>query len=227
MTVVEISEARLPAHEIVYRRLREQILFGEIAPGQPVTIQGLTERLGAGMTPVREAIRRLTAEGALKFQGNRRVIVPLLTDKNIEEIIIARKCLEGELARRATERAGVEDLKALERIDLLLDQAITKGDLQAYLEHNYRFHERIYALADAPILADLAEGLWLRFGPSLRVVCGRVGTQNLPDKHKDLLAAMLAGDLDAAGQANIDDMMQGMEQVRIMLARNPASDRFD
>lgn len=218
MTVAETIEVRLPAHEIVYRKLREQILFGEIAPGQPVTIQGLTESLGAGMTPVREAIRRLTAEGALKFQGNRRVIVPLLTAKNIEEIIVARECLEGELARRATENATPDDLAFLTHADKVLDRAIVSGDLQAYLEHNYRFHERIYKMADAPILADMAEGLWLRFGPSLRVVCGRVGTQNLPDKHKDLLAAMQAGDPERTAQANIEDMMQGMEQVRIMLA---------
>lgn len=218
MTVAEAIETRLPAHEIVYRKLREQILFGEIAPGQPVTIQGLTESLGAGMTPVREAIRRLTAEGALKFQGNRRVIVPLLTAKNIEEIIVARECLEGELARRATVNATPDDLAFLTHADKVLDQAIVSGDLQAYLEHNYRFHARIYEMADAPILADMAEGLWLRFGPSLRVVCGRVGTQNLPDKHKDLLAGLQAGDPERTAQANIEDMMQGMEQVRIMLA---------
>ncbi|QIZ82554.1 GntR family transcriptional regulator [Thalassovita gelatinovora] len=198
--------------------MREQILFGEIAPGQPVTIQGLTARLDAGMTPVREAIRRLTAEGALKFQGNRRVIVPLLTAKNIEEIIVARQCLEGDLARRAAENAKPADVRELRRFDDLLDQAIVTGDLQAYLENNYRFHQRIYQMADAPILSDLAEGLWLRFGPSLRVVCGRVGTQNLPDMHKDLVAALEAREKDRAAQANIEDMMQGMQQVRAMLS---------
>nr|WP_323783768.1 GntR family transcriptional regulator [Thalassovita sp.] len=218
MTVIDTVEKRLPTHELVYRKMREQILFGEIAPGQPVTIQGLTARLDAGMTPVREAIRRLTAEGALKFQGNRRVIVPLLTAKNIEEIIVARQCIEGDIAGRAAENATPEDLLELRQFDDLLDQAIVTGDLQAYLENNYRFHQRIYQMADAPILSDLAEGLWLRFGPSLRVVCGRVGTQNLPDKHKDLLAALDAGEKDRAAQANIEDMMQGMQQVRAMLS---------
>ncbi|MCG7573058.1 GntR family transcriptional regulator [Phaeobacter sp. CNT1-3] len=218
LTAAEGGEKRLPAHEIVYRTLREQILFGEIAPGEPVTIQGLTARLDAGMTPVREAIRRLTAEGALKFQGNRRVIVPNLTADNIEEIIIARQCVEGELAARATTRMTKEALADLTQLDNQLDEGIAQGDLQAYLEYNYRFHRMIYDLAEAPILADLAEGLWLRFGPSLRVVCGRVGTQNLPDKHKDLLAAMSAGDSAAAAAACLEDMMQGMEQVREMLA---------
>jgi DNA-binding GntR family transcriptional regulator len=44
---------RLPVHELVYRQLRDQVLFGEFEPGQPVTIQGLTEALNVGMTPVR------------------------------------------------------------------------------------------------------------------------------------------------------------------------------
>ncbi|MEM8775513.1 MAG: GntR family transcriptional regulator [Pseudomonadota bacterium] len=211
--------AGLPTHELVYRRLREAVLFGDLAPGQPVTIQGLTEQLDAGMTPVREAIRRLTSEGALEFQGNRRVTVPLLSAGNISELILARQWLDPHLTLRATERASLEDLDALTTLDQALDQAITSGDLRTYLEKNYLFHSHIYSIADAPILAELAEGLWLRFGPSLRVVCGRMGTQNLPDKHKDTLAAMHARDAEAAAKAIREDVIQGMEQVRLSLEK--------
>ena len=208
------GDERLPAHEVIYRQLRRLVLFGDLAPGEAVTIQGLTERLGAGMTPVREAIRRLIAEGALEFQGNRRVSVPVLSAGHISELILARQWLDPHLTLRATERASLQDLDALSGLDAELDTAIVKGDLRGYLELNYRFHKRIYAIADAPILADLAEGLWLRFGPSLRVVCGRIGTQNLPDKHKDMLAAMHARDAEAAARAIREDVIQGMEQVR-------------
>lgn len=204
----------LPAHELIYRQLRDLILFGDLAPGQAVTIQGLTDRLDAGMTPVREAIRRLIAEGALEFQGNRRVSVPLLSAGNISELILARQWVDPHLTLRATERATLEDLDELSELDKALDAAIRQGDLRAYLELNYRFHSRIYAIAGAPILADLANGLWLRFGPSLRVVCGRMGTQNLPDKHKDMLDAMHARDAEAAARAIREDVIQGMEQVR-------------
>ncbi|NCQ24470.1 MAG: GntR family transcriptional regulator [Rhodobacteraceae bacterium CG17_big_fil_post_rev_8_21_14_2_50_63_15] len=210
--VAEIS--RLPAHELIHRQLRDLVLFGDLAPGEAVTIQGLSERLGAGMTPVREAIRRLIAEGALEFQGNRRVSVPLLTADNISELITARQWLDPHLTQRATERATAEDLVWLAVTDDDLDRAILRGDLRAYLELNYRFHKRLYDIAAAPILADLADGLWLRFGPSLRVVCGRIGTQNLPDKHKAMLAAMQARDADAAARAIREDVIQGMEQVR-------------
>jgi len=208
------DQRRLPAHEVIYRKLRKQVLFGDLAPGQPVTIQGLTDSMGAGMTPVREAIRRLIAEGALEFQGNRRVSVPVLNADRISELILARQWLDPHLTLRATERATLKDLDQLTQIDSELDAAITSGDLRQYLELNYRFHTAIYHIADAPILADLADGLWLRFGPSLRVVCGRMGTQNLPDKHKDLLAAMHARDAEAAARAIREDVIQGMEQVR-------------
>jgi DNA-binding GntR family transcriptional regulator len=214
--------ARLPAHELIYRQLRDLVLFGDLAPGEAVTIQGLSERLDAGMTPVREAIRRLIAEGALEFQGNRRVSVPLLTADNISELIYARQWLDPYLTLRATERASLEDLDWLAGLDDELDRAILRGDLRAYLELNYRFHKRLYEIAQAPILADVADGLWLRFGPSLRVVCGRMGTQNLPDKHKDMLAAMHARDAEAAARAIREDVIQGMEQVRHSLERSGA-----
>jgi len=208
------GETRLPAHEVIYRQLRALVLFGDLAPGQPVTIQGLTDRLGAGMTPVREAIRRLTAEGALEFQGNRRVCVPQLSADNIRELIYARQWLDPYLTHRATDRVTAADLAHLTALDCELDEAILRGDLRVYLDRNYRFHHAIYDLAQAPILANIADGLWLRFGPSLRVVCGRLGTQNLPDMHKDVLDAMRAGDGAAAAEAIRADVVQGMEQVR-------------
>lgn len=209
--------ARVPEHETVYRRLRALILHGEIAPGQAVTIQGLAADLGAGMTPVREAIRRLIAESALVFQGNRRVSVPVLGPDNLDELILLRRVLDTELARRAVGRARPADIDRLEAIDMALDGAIARGDVRGYLAENHRFHAVIYELADAPILAGLAEGLWLRFGPSLRVVCGRLGTQNLPDRHKEAIAAWRRGDADAVAAAMERDVVQGMEVIRAVL----------
>ncbi len=219
--------AGVPAHQVIYEALRALILFGELAPGEAVTIAGLSARMEAGITPVREAIRRLTAEGALAALGNRRVIVPELSVQNISEIIYARHCLDPELARRATLRAKDADIARLEVIDAALDLAIMRGDQRQYLEQNYRFHACFYDLSDAPVLADMARGLWLRFGPSLRVICGRLGTQNLPDMHKSMLAAMRAGDADAAAAAMREGVGQGMGHVAQSLEMPLLSKRFD
>lgn len=204
-------------HEQVYQKLRAQILFGEMAPGQAVTIQGLTDSLGAGMTPVREAIRRLISDGALVFQGNRRVSVPVLSAGDLEELIFVRKSIESELTRRAAHHATPALIAELEAIDTALDSAISAGDVSGYLQHNYQFHSVLYAQAQAPVMTDLTDRMWLRFGPSLRVVCGRFGTQNLPDRHKELLDALRVRDIDAAAEAMAQDVVQGMQMVDAVL----------
>lgn len=213
----EAGTKKQPAHQSVYEQLRQQILFGDLAPGQPVTIQGIAEALDAGMTPVREAIRRLTSSGALTMMGNRRVTVPELTEKCIEDLEFMRKKLEPELAGRAAIRVSPSVLHALTSEDTALNSAISRGDISAYLTHNYRFHAMLYATAQAPIIAATVDRLWLRFGPSLRVVCGRFGTMNLPDKHADLLRALADGDRQAAEKALAEDVDQGMEQIRAAL----------
>lgn len=204
---------KMPAHQAVYEQLRVMILFGDLAPGQAVTIQGLVDQLNVGMTPVREALRRLIAEGALTHQGNRRVSVPVLTPDCADELGFMRATLEPELTRRATVRLTPASLDAIAACDSDLNRAIAQGDIGGYLTHNYRFHALIYEAADAPIMAATVDRLWLRFGPSLRVVCGRFGTNNLPDKHQDLLAALRARDVDAAASAMAEDVAQGVEQI--------------
>lgn len=206
---------KVPSHEVTYCRLRDMILFGQLAPGQAVTIQGLTATLGAGMTPVREAIRRLTAEGALDLQDNRRVSVPVLTEGQMDELAFARLTLEPRLAELACPRMTGTDIAALEQIDAEVNAAIRTGDVARYLHGNYRFHFAIYDRAGAPILLAIVQSLWLRFGPSLRVVCGRQGTSNLPDRHEEALAAMRAGDAPALADAIAEDIRQGISQVTL------------
>ncbi|QBF29723.1 GntR family transcriptional regulator [Thalassococcus sp. S3] len=218
MQMMKIEAPGTPAHEVVYTRLRARILFGDLAPGEAVTIQGLATVLEAGMTPVREAIRRLISDGALTFQGNRRVSVPVLTRADVEELVFVRKTIESQLAHRAATRIADPIIAELTDIDTALDTAIRAGDVQGYLARNYDFHALLYAQADAPIMAGLADRLWLRFGPSLRVVCGRFGTESLPDRHKDMLAALSARDADAAATAMAYDVTQGMDQIAQMLS---------
>jgi DNA-binding GntR family transcriptional regulator len=209
---------KLPTHELVYRRLRGMVLFGELAPGQAVTIQGLVETLGSGITPVREAIRRLTAEGALEFKGNRRVCVPELTLKQLDELSFARIALEPHLAEIAAKHINAAQITELEAIDQQLNAAIVQGNVRAYLEQNYLFHATLYAASEADILQSIVQGLWLRVGPSLRIVCGRYGTRNLPDKHLAALSALRAGDSAAVAAAIREDIEQGQDQIRDALA---------
>lgn len=210
--------AKRPEHQAVYSQIRDMIMFGVLVPGQAVTIQGLIDLIGGGMTPVREAIRRLTAEGALEIGENRRVTVPLMTLKALDEISFARLAIEPRLAELAARRMSDKCLDDLVRLDGEIDAAIASGNIERYLEHNYRFHFRLYEQAAAPVLSRMSQSLWLQSGPALRIVCGRFGTANLPDKHDEALTALREGDPARAAQAIGDDIRQGIGQVRLTLS---------
>lgn len=210
---------KIPTHELTYARLRDMILYGHLAPGAAVTIQGLVVDLGAGMTPVREAIRRLTAEGALEPQGNRRVSVPRMSPGMLEQVAFARLTIEPKLSEMAARNLTPDLVNLLQSLDNQVDIAIRAGDVSAYLEANHAFHFCLYEASAAPVLVDMARSMWLRFGPSLRVVCARFGREALPDRHLEALAAMRAGDGPALKSAIGRDIAQGIEQVQAALAQ--------
>lgn len=210
---------KIPTHEVTYARLRDMILFGLLEPGAPVTIQGLINDLGAGMTPVREAIRRLAAEGALLPQGNRRVTVPRLTPGLLDQIAFARLTIEPRLAELAAANLTPALITRLESLDAEVDAAIRAGEITAYLESNHAFHFALYEASNAPVLVDMARSLWLRFGPSLRIVIAKGGASSLPDQHEEALSAMRAGDTGALARAMQSDIAQGVDQVRLALAK--------
>ncbi|MBK5927839.1 GntR family transcriptional regulator [Rhodobaculum claviforme] len=204
--------AKIPTHEATYARIRDMVLHGALAPGEAVTIQGLIDATGAGMTPVREALRRLTAEGALVPLGNRRIAVPRLTEAALEEIAFARLAIEPRLVRMAAPRLDAAAVATLADIDAALDAAIAASDVAGYLRENHRFHFTLYAAADSAVLERLATTLWLRVAPSLRVVCA--GASGLPDRHRDALAALTARDVSALEAAIRADIAEGLAHVR-------------
>lgn len=215
---MNVEDRKIPTHEVTYGRLRDMVLFGRLQPGQPVTIQGLIRDLDAGMTPVREAIRRLIAEGALTLLGNRRVVVPHLTPELLDQVAFARLTIEPRLAELAAARLTPDLIMRLDALDDGIDDAIRARDVHGYLAGNHQFHFALYDASAAPVLEDMARSLWLRFGPSLRVVCTRGGTLGQPDQHVEALAAMRAGDAKGLARAIERDIAQGVDQVRDALA---------
>lgn len=200
-------------HEAVYGRLRERILFGGFMPGLSVTLRGLADQLGVSPMPVRDAVRRLTAERALLIKDNRRVCVPEMTAARFEQIIFARHSLEPELAARALAHMTKQTIREVEAIDATLDRAMEQGEVENYMRANYQFHFSIYKLAGADTLEPLVESIWLQFGPFMRMAYGRLGTSKLEDFHRAAIAAMKRGDAAALRAAIRADIGQGMRFI--------------
>ncbi len=208
-----LGNITLTTHENVYRGLRNRILFGGFLPGSAVTLRGLAEDMGVSPMPIREAVRRLIAERALKMQDNRRVLVPPMTEDAFEQIIFCRKALEPELAARAMDRIGPAEIKAITAHDKAVDRAMAIGDVQGYMQNNYRFHFAIYEQARAETLLALVESIWLQFGPFMRMAYGRWGTSSLEDQHQAAIAALERRDRKALKAAIAADIGQGMNFI--------------
>jgi len=119
MSVAVLAEPIAPpTHERVYQSLRTMILFGDLRPGHAVTLLGIAEQLGVSITPVREAVRRLIAENALQFHGNRRISVPDMDQARLDELYDARLLLEPDLAAKAA--SSLNESLALRRLTLWL-----------------------------------------------------------------------------------------------------------
>lgn len=200
-------------HESVYREIRNRILFGRFLPGSAVTLRGLAEDMGVSPTPVREAVRRLIAERALKMQDNRRVLIPPMTRDTFEQIVFARKTLEPELAARALANIGPAEIRHIAALDKAVDRAMAGGDVHGYMESNFRFHFAIYEKANAETLLALVESVWLQFGPFMRVAYSRWGTSSLEDQHQAAITALERGDRKALKSAIAADASQGMSFI--------------
>jgi DNA-binding GntR family transcriptional regulator len=94
------TDPNAAAHERVYRSLRQQVMHGELSPGQVMTLRGIGDAFGVSMTPARDAVRRLVAEGALTLSSTGRISTPSLSPERIEELAAIRALLEPEMAMR-------------------------------------------------------------------------------------------------------------------------------
>jgi len=211
-----------PLHDRVYRALRDALVTGRIVPGRAVTLRGLAQSLGVSPMPVREAIRRVSAEGGLVVGANRRVWVPDMDAARFDELVRARLLLEPEAAVRALPHIDAARLDRLRAIDETIDRALAEGDVEAYMAGNHRFHFEIYAAGPSRVLLPLIESLWLQFGPFMRSVYGRVGTAILVDHHVHAVEAIAARDADRLAEAIRADILDGMEVIDDTVLRRPA-----
>ncbi|AMX02325.1 GntR family transcriptional regulator [Microbulbifer thermotolerans] len=199
--------------EWVYHQVREAILRGKFLPGHPVTIRGLAAELGCSPMPVREALRRLTSERALELSDTRRVTVPTMTPEKLAEICAARVALECQAAERALPYVGPDELERLRSLDDRVSAALADGDTEAYVTANLEFHFTLYRLGRPHIILSLIESLWLQTAPLQHLVFRRFGVQELPDRHRDLLEAISAGDPVRVRTAIRQDIEEGLGSI--------------
>jgi len=201
------------AHDRVFRALRLRIMHGELPPGHALTLRGIGRQFDVSMTPAREAVRRLVAEGALSMSVSGRVATPELSRERIEELASIRALLEPELASRALPRAHLALIDRLAAINGALAEVIAKGDAIGYLRTNLEFHRTLYLRAQAPAMLAMVETIWLQLGPTMRALYGRLQRTEVPQNHRAIVAALRAGDEPGLRLAVCSDVTRGLRML--------------
>jgi DNA-binding GntR family transcriptional regulator len=186
----------------VYTTLRQWITVGRFLPGERLKIRNVAADMGVGQMPVRAALQRLAAEGALLNVPNAGVTVPRLSLPEFDDLLQMRMMLEGEAAERGSLRLDAAQIATLQAWSADMATALQAGEPKRYLDINEDFHVLIYKAAGSPLLFQLIDTLWLRAGPiSNRLFDTPAASAVLNDAHDDLVKALVQRDSAAVRRA--------------------------
>jgi DNA-binding GntR family transcriptional regulator len=198
--------------DAVYVHLRELLMSGRASPGERLSLRTLAGALGVSMMPVREAVTRLVADGALEVAPQRAVRVPVMNVAQFRELAAIRIEIEGfaaELAAGASNADGIESIAAAEKA-FRTEAAKRRPDLPRAVALNKDFHFAVYDAAGLPALVEIIGGLWLKIGPvinlDLRENPDRLANGGAVRFHAETIAAIRSRDGAAARAAIAADI---------------------
>jgi DNA-binding GntR family transcriptional regulator len=204
----------------VHDDLRDLLVSGQLSPGEKLSLRTVAVRLGVSMQPVRQAVDRLVADGALEVLPNRAIRVPVMTLARFDELTVVRIAIEGFAAEAAANAASTRDLAAIRRADQAFRrQCLSRTpDLAAAIVANRDLHFAVYRAAGLPSLLAIIEGLWLCIGPVLnldiRSSPARLRMGAAEQAHGELIAALTARDGPAARAALERDIRGAAAWIR-------------
>lgn len=189
-------------HDEVAAKLRERIFSGALVPGGFIDEPSLCAELSISRTPLREALKVLTAEGLVRHEPRRGCFVSQVTEQDLDEIFPVIALLEGRCAYEAARNATDADLQALDQLHERLQRNARDRHITEYYETNFAIHEAIIVLANnrwlAQVIGDLRKIVKLARLQQLHAP-GRL-EQSLSE-HMAVYAALKARDAEGAEAA--------------------------
>jgi DNA-binding GntR family transcriptional regulator len=197
--------------------LREGIIAGRFARGARLKQQEIATLLNTSITPVREALKLLEAEGYVSGDSYRGAIVAPFDIDTSTETLDLRILLETQLTRGAVERATPADIAALKVLATEFATAFEAGDNETARAANYRFHHQMFEIAAMPQTLHFVQILWARYPFDLiNQLKGRVS--RAAQEHEDLLQAFIATDVAAAMLATRQHIEAGWLELKHSVA---------
>ena len=201
--------ARPQLSDDVARFVRRRIFNGEYRAGEYLRLDQLAVELGISVTPVREALLNLRAEGLLVQHPRRGFMVLEVTARDMADVAIVQAFIGGELAARAAERITDEQLAELRAIQDELERAYPQPDLERTVLLNHEFHRTINVAADSPKLTQFMSGI-TRYAPESVFPTLRGWPEQSIKDHRAVIAALESRDAGRARMAMAEHFTVGV-----------------
>jgi len=201
--------ARPQLSEDVARHVRRRIFEGTYSAGAYVRLEQLAAELGVSVTPVREALLGLTAEGLLVQQPHRGFVVLPVTGRDIADVSSVQAHIGGELAARAASTITDEQLARLKDIQAQLEEAYDQEDHDRAVRLNHEFHRAVNVAADSPKLSQLM-GQITRYAPEAVFPTVEGWPAQSVKDHRRVIAALEHGDGERARAAMAEHFVAGV-----------------
>ncbi|MFZ1163467.1 GntR family transcriptional regulator [Mycobacterium sp.] len=215
--------ARPQLSEDVARYVRKRIFDGTYSAGEYVRLDQLAAELGISVTPVREALFELRAEGLLAQQPRRGFVVLPVTERDLADIANLQAHVGGELAARAAVSISDDQLRELKGIQAELEQAYAGNDIERTVRLNHEFHRAINVAAESPKLAQMMSQI-TRYAPeSVFPTISGWPDQSIKD-HRRVLTALAKHNSDLARKAMSDHLAAGAAPLIDHLAEHGVVD---
>ncbi|MBY6092561.1 GntR family transcriptional regulator [Maritimibacter alkaliphilus] len=193
--------------------LREGIISGKFPRGSKLKQAEIAEMIGTSITPVREAIKLLEAEGFILGTSHRGAVVAPFDIDATEEIVDLRVTLESKLALRAMTKLSSENVAELRALQDQIEAAAASGDKDAVRIINYRFHEVLYLAAELPQTLRFVRALWARYPFDLiNKLDNRIDRAS--KEHHEMLSAILSRDEGAMLSALRSHIRAGWDEFK-------------
>ncbi len=195
-----------------YQQIRKALMVGELRSGQRLNVREIAEKLGTSITPVREAMLQLVAEGVLESRSGYSITVPNPTRAAYTELRDIRLEVEGLAAARAAERVTEAAIAELEATHQALLDAKRDGDFGLALRYNEAFHLGLARESGLPRLLRIVESLWTQSGPFLNFLFNGPACWAAESDlhiHTKVLEALSRRDAEAARAAIAEDISRG------------------
>jgi len=177
--------------------LRERIISGVFPRGSRLKQADIAEQLGLSITPVREALKLLEAEGYISGDSYRGARVVPFDASASAEILSLRLLLESQLVKAAAEKVVSKDLEDLRALADEFEEAFSSGDRAVARGVNYRFHRRLYDVAQLPQTLHFVQILWARYPFDIINALENRGGEAVKE-HDEILQTLASGDVTAA-----------------------------